>query len=75
MWVPTPKEVDLGSGLSKKAKRVSDLVKVTVVGMKHHDQSKLGRKWFISLTVPSNSSLSKAVRTKTRTGQKPRGGS
>ena len=44
MWVPTPKEVDLGSGLSKKAKRISDLVKVNIVGMKHHDQKQVGKE-------------------------------
>lgn len=37
--------------------------------MKHHDQSNLGRKEFISLTVPYNSSSPEAVRTGTEAGQ------
>jgi hypothetical protein len=36
--------------------------RITITAMKHHDQSNLGRKGFISLTVPS----SKAVRTVTQ---------
>lgn len=48
MWISTPKEVDLGSRLSNKAKRVSDLVKVTIVGLKRHDQKQVGKKIFRS---------------------------
>lgn len=49
------------------------LVRVTSVVMSHHDQSSLGRKGFISLTIPYYSLLSRAVRARTHTGQEPGG--
>lgn len=42
------------------------MVRVTVVMMKHHDQSNSEKTGFISLTVPCNSSSSKTVRTGTQ---------
>lgn len=49
------------------------LVRVAIAVPKHHDQSKLGRKGFIWLTLPHHSPSRKEVRTGTQAEQK-RGG-
>ena len=46
---------------------------VSIAMMEHHDQSNIGKKGFIWLTLLHHSSSSKAVRTGTQTGQEPRG--
>ena len=48
------------------------VLRVTIAVMKYHDQKHLG---FISLTVPCDSSSSKAVRARSQAGEEPGGGS
>jgi len=49
----------------------ADLLRVTLVVMKHHDQSNLGREEFILLSLPHHCSPLKEIRTGTETGQEP----
>ena len=46
---------------------------VSIAVVKHHDQSKLGRKGFIQLRLPHLSSSPKEVRARTQAGQEARG--
>jgi hypothetical protein len=39
-----------------------ELVRVSIAGMKHHDQKQLGRKGFIELTFPHHCSSQKEIR-------------
>jgi hypothetical protein len=50
------------------------LVRVTIVVMKHHDQSNLGRKGLIWLTLPHHCSSFKEVRTGTQAYRNPEAG-
>lgn len=51
----------------------SPRVRVTIAVMKPHDQSNLGKKGFIQLTLPHCCLSLKEVRTGIQTGQKPGG--
>lgn len=58
----------IGLSLSQLPGSQTVLIKVTLVVMENDEQSNLGRKEFISLTVPYNSSSSKGVRAGTKEG-------
>jgi len=49
------------------------LLRVTIAVIKHHDQSNLGRKGSIWLTLPYHCSSMKEIRTGTQTGQESGG--
>ena len=73
LWVLLKQSSSGSNWLSSKSSNDETmLLFITVI--KHHDQNKIGvESW--SLTVPYNSSSSKAVRAGTHTGQEPGGGS
>jgi hypothetical protein len=48
-------------------------VRVTIAVIIHHDQSNLGKRGFIWLTLPHHCSSSTEVRKGTQTGQEPGG--